>query len=287
MKNINNKNMDFDDLLAITDQFKPAKAKKSKEQVWAELELMMEKPIKKEAVVRNIQFRHWQVAASIALLISFGTLAVFRFYTKNVVCLAGDQTTTYLPDGSLVQLNAKSSLSFHPLWWKIKREVNLEGEGFFKVKHGEKFTVISTLGTTSVMGTSFNIFARDKDYEVTCLTGKVRVLSLINKDEVIITPNQMVALNNTGNLDANLNVNAKLAVKWTDGKFVFTQKPLNKVLAEIARRYGVEIQNTENLNQLYTGNFIKQKDVETTLAIVCKTFNLEYKKLPSGAFIMQ
>lgn len=284
---VNDKDMDFDDLLAITNQLKPAKAKKSKEQVWAELELMMEKPIQKQAIVRTINMRYLRVAASIALLISFGTLAVFRFYTKNVVCLAGDQTMAYLPDGSVVQLNAKSSLSFHPLWWKMKREVNLNGEGFFKVKHGEKFTVVSSLGTTSVMGTSFNIFARDNDYEVTCLTGKVRVLSLINKKEVIITPNQMVVLNNTGNLDANLNVNAKLAVNWTEGKFVFTQKPLNKVLAEIARRYGVEIQNTDNLNQLYTGNFSKQKDVETTLAIICKTFDLEYKKLPSGAFIMQ
>ena len=42
---VNNKDMDLDDLLAKTDRFKPAKAKKSKEQVWAELELIMEKPI--------------------------------------------------------------------------------------------------------------------------------------------------------------------------------------------------------------------------------------------------
>jgi hypothetical protein len=108
MKNINNDNMDFDDLLEITDQFKPAEAKKSKEQVWAELELMIEKPIKKEAIVRSFQLRHWRVAASIALLISFSTLVVFRFYTKNVVCLAGNQTTAYLPDGSVVQLNASN-----------------------------------------------------------------------------------------------------------------------------------------------------------------------------------
>lgn len=287
MKNVNNNNKDFDDLLAITDQFKPVKAKKSKDEVWAELELMMEKPIKKEAFIRSLQLRQWQVAASIALLISFSTLAVFRFYTKSVVCLAGNQTMAYLPDGSSVQLNAKSSLSFHPLWWKINREVTLDGEGFFQVKKGEKFTVVSENGSTSVLGTSFNIFARDADYEVTCLTGKVRVVSLVHNQEVIITPNQMVSLNKEGNLNANLNVNAKLATNWTMGKFVFTQKPLNKVLAEIARRYGVEIQNTENLDQLYTGNFTKQKDIESTLAIVCKTFDIEYKKLPSGAFIMQ
>jgi ferric-dicitrate binding protein FerR (iron transport regulator) len=284
MKDLNNK--DLNDPLEFVKKFKPLQAQRSKEQVWAELELMMEKPIKEEAVIRSFNIRKWSIAASIALLVSFSVLAFLKFYSKNIDCLPGEQRMAYLPDGSTVQLNAKSSISFHPLWWKMNREVKLEGEGFFQVKKGEKFTVVSEKGTTSVMGTSFNIFARDEDYEVTCLTGKVRVLSLVSKDEVIIIPNQMVAINKAGKLNANLNVNAKLAVDWTKGKFIFTQTPLHKVLSEIARRYGVEIKNTENLDQLYTGNFTKQKEIEIILDLVCKPFDIEYKKLPSGEFVI-
>ncbi|TKC00893.1 FecR family protein [Pedobacter cryophilus] len=285
MKNLNSK--DLNDPVALIKKMKPMKAQKSKEQVWAELEQMMEQPVKKGGVIKSINFSKWSIAASIALLVSLSVLAFLKFYTVNVECLPGEQKMAYLPDGSSVQLNAKSSLSFHPLWWKMDREVELNGEGFFQVKKGEKFTVVSDNGSTSVMGTSFNIFARDEDYEVTCLTGKVKVLSIITKDEVIITPNQMVVLDQAGNLNANLKVNAKLAVDWTMGKFVFTQTPLNKVLAEIGRRYGVEIKNTENLTQLYTGNFAKQKEIEPILDLVCKTFEIEYKKLPSGEVIMQ
>jgi transmembrane sensor len=287
MNDLKNNNKDWNDPLEAIKKFKPMPAKKSKEQVWAELEQMMEQPIKQGATVRSLNIRKWSIAASIALLVSFSILAFLKSYTSKVDCLPGEQKMAYLPDGSSVQLNSKSSLSFHPYWWKITREVKLDGEGFFMVKKGEKFTVVSDKGTTSVMGTSFNIFARYEDYEVTCLTGKVRVLSLISNDEVIITPNQMVALNNEGKLNANLNVNAKLALDWTMGKFVFTQTPLRKVLSEIARRYGVEIKNTENLNQLYTGNFTKQNEIEPILDLVCKPFDIEYKKLPSGEFVIQ
>ncbi|MDA9554983.1 FecR domain-containing protein [Pelobium sp.] len=285
MNNLNKK--DWDDPIDFINQLKPKEAQKSKAQVWAELEQMMDKPLPKTAKVGHLFVQKWSVAASIALLISLTIIAFLRFYTVNVDCLAGEQKMANLPDGSTVQLNAKSNLSFHPLWWKINREVKLDGEGFFKVKKGQKFTVISDKGTTSVMGTSFNIFAREDDYEVTCLTGKVRVKSLLTKDEVIITPNQMVSLNQTGKLNANYNVNATLALDWTMGKFVFTQTPLRKVLAEIGRRYGVDIKGTHNLNQLYTGNFDKQKEIEPILALVCKPFDIEYKKLPSGAFIME
>ena len=285
MKNLSEK--DLNDPVELIKKMKLMKAQKSKEQVWAELEQMMEHPIEKGAIVKSIKFGQWSIAASIALLVSLSVLAFLKFYTVNVECLPGEQKMAYLPDGSSVQLNAKSNVSFHPLWWKMDREVELNGEGFFQVKKGEKFTVVSKNGTTSVMGTSFNIFARDEDYEVTCLTGKVKVTSVVAKDEVIITPNQMVVLDQSGNLNANLEVNAKLSVDWTIGKFVFTQTPLNKVLAEIGRRYGVEIKNTENLTQLYTGNFAKQKEIEPILDLACKTFEIEYKKLPSGEVIMQ
>lgn len=284
MKDVNNK--ELNDPLELVKKFKPLPAKKSKEQVWAELELLMAKPIKEEALIKSFNIRKWSIAASIALFVSFSGLAFLKLYTKNVDCLTGEQRIAYLPDGSTVHLNSKSSVSFHPLWWKMSREVKLEGEGFFQVKKGEKFTVVSEKGTTSVMGTSFNIFARDEDYEVTCLTGKVKVLSLDSKDEVIIIPNQMVTLDKAGKLNTNLNVNAELAVDWTKGKFIFTQTPLHKVLSEIARRYGVEIKNTETLNQLYTGNFTKQKEIEAILDLVCKPFDIEYKKLPTGAFVI-
>lgn len=288
MSNLNKENMENrDEDLDFIKKFKPMEAKKSKAQVWAELEEMMEQPLPQEAKVRTLSFRKWSVAASVAILVSLSGLAVMRFYTKSVTALVGEQAIANLPDGSKVQLNSKSTLSYHPFWWSFDREVTLEGEGFFEVEKGEKFTVVSAKGETAVLGTSFNIYARENDYQVTCLTGKVRVANANNDDGVIITPNQMVALNESGKLNANLNIDATIALDWTEGKFIFTQEPLNKVLAEIARRYGVKIENSENLNEPYTGYFNKQQDIEDVINIVCKPFNIEYKKSPSGSYIIQ
>lgn len=275
------------DPIDLINKMKPLTAKKSKAQVWAELEELLEKPVQSQAKLRSIFTYQLKVAASIILIAILGVLAGLRFYTTAVVCLAGEQKSAQLPDGSTVQLNAQSAVKFHPYWWKINRQVELEGEGFFKVKKGEKFTVISTNGSTSVMGTSFNIYARDYDYEVTCLTGKVNVVAKQSQDQIIITPNQMVKLNTNGKLDTNLNVDAKLATQWTTGKFLFTQVPLRKVLAEIGRQYNVTIDNTENLNDLYTGSFSKEPNVETVLDLISATFNISYTKSDSGVYTIQ
>lgn len=288
MSNLNNENTENrDEELDFIKKLKPMEAKKSKEMVWAELEKMMEQPLPQQAKVRSLNFRNWSVAASLVLLVSLTILSVMRFYTKNVVASGGEQAVAYLPDGSKVQLNSKSVLTYHPFWWSFDREVTLVGEGFFEVKKGEKFTVVSEQGETSVLGTSFNIFARGNDYQVTCLSGKVKVSNAKDKDEVIITPNQMAVLNQSGKLTSELNIDAQIALDWTEGKFIFTQEPLKNVLAEIGRRYGVEFENIDNLNEPYTGYFNKQQDIEAVLNFVCKPFNIEYKKLPSGAYTIQ
>jgi ferric-dicitrate binding protein FerR (iron transport regulator) len=97
----------------------------------------------------------------------------------------------------------------------------------------------------------------------------------------------MVKLNTNGKLDTNLNVDAKLATQWTTGKFLFTQVPLRKVLAEIGRQYNVTIDNTENLNDLYTGSFSKEPNVETVLDLISATFNISYTKSDSGVYTIQ
>jgi transmembrane sensor len=275
------------DPIDLINKMKPINAKKNKMQVWAELEELLEKPVQASAQVRSIFTHQLKIAASIVLIATVGVLAGLRLYTKTIDCPAGEQKSAQLPDGSTLQLNAQSSIAFHPYWWKINREVKLEGEGYFKVKKGEKFTVVSTNGSTSVLGTSFNIYARENDYQVTCLTGKVSVVAKESQDQTIITPNQMVKLNTNGKLETNINIDAKLATQWTAGKFLFTQVPLHKVLEEISRQYNVTINNIENLNELYTGSFSKEPKVETVLDLISATFNISYTKSDLGVYTIQ
>ncbi|OAQ37992.1 hypothetical protein A5893_16625 [Pedobacter psychrophilus] len=286
MSSLNDKGFNEDPVNFI-NKLKPIEAKRSKEAVWSTLELMLDKPLKKQGNVISKNSRKWQIAASLIFVMLFASVFGSKFYKKSVRAIAGKQEIAFLPDGSEVHLNSKSEISYNPIWWKVNREVDLKGEAFFKVKKGKKFTVVSNIGITTVVGTSFNIFARNNHYVVTCLTGKVKVVSVKTKQETLITPNQMVRFSDDGKIQLNSNVNAKLATYWSVGKFVFTQVALDEVLSEIELRYGVKIENLSNSKELYTGNFNKENDIELALNLVCKPFGLEYKKLPSGAYLIQ
>jgi len=75
----------------------------------------------------------------------------------------------------------------------------------FNVKKGNSFNVVSSLGKTFVLGTSFNIFSREDKYRVACVTGKVKVISITNK-QVILSPNYHAEIIKDGNIKVTKNI---------------------------------------------------------------------------------
>ena len=63
-----------------------------------------------------------------------------------------------LPDGSLVELNAGSRLTYS----NTSRKVELQGEAFFQVQKDEVQFVVSTgISKVVVLGTAFNVRSHD------------------------------------------------------------------------------------------------------------------------------
>ena len=182
-----------------------------------------------------------------------------RFYSQTINCPAGEHVFATLPDGSLVKMNANSNIKYYPLWWTFSRTVNFNGEALFKVKKGEKFEVISKNAKTIVLGTEFNIFSRNSDYQVSCLSGKVKVIASTTKDKVILVKNQKAELKTNGSIILHKNEKVKENISWVNNKFFFTSTPINKVFNEIERQYGISIKIEKNINFIYTGNFTKKK----------------------------
>src|SRR5699024_6685187 len=71
----------------------------------------------------------------------------------------GIKLTKVLPDGSKVILNSNSSISYTDGFAKDKRELTLQGEGFFQVTKdpARPFTVHTGNIATTALGTSFNV----------------------------------------------------------------------------------------------------------------------------------
>lgn len=256
---------------------------KSQDEIWSNLE----KKISEKPVGNEIPFRHqvlqWSAAAVLILVV--GLLGLVSNYTVTVKSLAGEHKMATLPDGSSVEMNAVSTLTYYPLKWRFERKLRFEGEAYFNVKKGNKFVVISELGSTQVLGTSFNIYSRDNQYRVTCLTGKVEVTSGKNND-VILLPNNHAELEE-GKLVVKEMFKPENTISWMNNQFFFEGRPLKEVIDEIERQYAVTIQLDPQLdNRNFGSNFSKKHSVEEVLEYVCRPMNLKFVKQSDNVYLV-
>ena len=183
----------------------------SKDQVWKNLLHQIEEtpPFNKSVVLQNPIYR-FALAASLLLCLS--VTGLMRYYTKTVYNPAGQHLTIFLPDSSFIELNAQSQVSYHPYWFMFSRTISLDGEAFFNVVSGNRFKVISKLGETIVLGTSFNIYSRSNNYRVTCFTGKVRVVSSEKQERLLLNADEQAFINKDGFLRFTQVVNKQVVL---------------------------------------------------------------------------
>jgi len=258
---------------------------KSKEEVWQAINKNIEN---NPVTIRRLNYRKVRMvwaAAMITLLVGAGLL--LRFYHYTVEANPGQIANFFLPDGSEVILSPESEATYYPLWWAYSRKVTLKGEAFFKVQKGNKFSVKSKRGITTVVGTSFDIYARTDNYRVVCYTGKVSVKARESKQEIILIPGEKAEINTKGEIAFSKEKVSKQSIAWINNQFVFTSEPLQKVFAEIARRYNVKIILNKPFKANYTGNFSTSVPVEQALSIVCKPFGLSVTKQGNRTYVIR
>lgn len=257
----------------------------SKDEVWANLSQQMEEP---QSNVRKVSFTYfYKMAFAASVLLLIGIAGFLRFYTKTVYTSAGQHLTLILPDSSVVELNAQSTVKFHPYWFSFARTLSLNGEAFFKVMHGKQFKVKSLKGETTVLGTSFNIYSRNNDYNVTCFTGKVRVVSIEKSERVLLNPNEQAFINKDGFLRFVQEDNVQTVKSWRDHMFVFTGSPIVSVLQEIERQYNIEIHFKADSSLTYTGNFSKSLSEKEVLDLVCTSLGLKFETRSGTEFLVE
>lgn len=215
-------------------------------------------------------------AATLALFVWITNLTA----TEKSMANAGEKKEVVLPEESAVTLNAASSITYRDKSFNQDRVLYLEGEAFFKVQKGSTFTVQTDYGTVTVLGTSFNVIARDGRFEVTCYTGKVKVESS-PKDQQIITAGESASRNKS---DKKLNRSTFDVIaatpEWMEGKFSYENQPLSDVIHELERQYDVNVKLEPGLEDLkYTGLF-ESGDLDTALYLI--TWPLHLKSSTKG-----
>jgi len=260
---------------------------KSSEEVWLDLsDHLQEEQASRVIFRRKLPGSQWiAMAASIALLLAVASF--LRFYTRTVETLPAEHASHKLPDGSLAEINAVSTLSYHPFWWRISREVKLEGEAFFNVEEGSNFRVSSEKANTEVLGTTFNVYARESDYRVECHSGRVKVTSKLSDDMAVLTPEMQATIDAFGaiqvvNLDQMEN-----GPDWKNNLLMFSSVPLRLVFDEIERQYGIRILTPIHLDRRYSGNFALDASVDNVLTLLCMPFDLRYEQTSRNTYTIQ
>jgi transmembrane sensor len=268
--------MDFKEKILFRSSRFKVPGGKPREEALSDLKKMISE---KEKVIisgeGNVTRMIWwlsSVAAGILFLFGLWQLSTFVSETK-ITSDRGSHTNYILPDGSAVQLNAESRITFKKKKFSLERQVTLEGEAFFNVTKGSSFSIITPNGEIIVLGTSLNVFSRDNSFKVTCITGKVMISS--NNQSVTIESGESAELYGE-NLNGFSDRKLHYVTGWINGEFYFENTPLNMVFDEIERQFDVKFTEKGKGNRFFTGSFTN-KDLKEALETICIVMRLNYE----------
>jgi len=165
--------------------------------------------------------------------------------TNTIITPKGGEWEVHLADGSVVWLNAASSLTY-PLNVASapQRKVQLKGEAYFEVAKDTKrpFIVHTAHQELQVLGTHFNVngYPDESDVRTTLLEGSVKVSAVAGGTSAVLRPGEQSLLSLSG-IDVR-NVNPDESIAWKNGYFMFNNERQESILRKISRWYNVEIE---------------------------------------------
>jgi ferric-dicitrate binding protein FerR (iron transport regulator) len=240
----------------------------SQQQAWEKLKSRLEGKTGAK-VVPLTRYLYYALSAAAVLVVGFYFIFVSA---KTLTTAPGERISAELPDGSTVILNAGSTLEY-PRFMRFRRNVSLSGEAYFSVVDGTDFSVKTSTAVVHVLGTEFNVYARDERLEVHCMSGSVSVSS--KGSSVTLGGGQR-----THAVDSSLSqpssFDAAKEAAWLNGDFYFQFARLEDVVRELERQFNVNIALPDSARErLYTGYF-SNRNLDEALQLVFLPLSLEY-----------
>ena len=197
----------------------------------------------------------------------------------------GKIQTLRLPDGSVVTLNGNSRLRYAPQWASHQtREVWLDGEGFFQVTHQpnhERFVVhLPNKLNIEVLGTQFNVMARESRAKVVLNNGKIRLdVGDEAKEKLIMRPGDLIYADVKTKEYYRKRVDAAAQSAWQTGRLTFDGTTLQEVATMLEETYGVTVVITDlDLQKQTISGSIPNQSMPTILNGLSTLFDLRITK---------
>jgi transmembrane sensor len=246
-----------------------------------------DEPVTNNRLNKIRKMQQWLAAACIVILFSAGTWLYFNAFRQAetyTICktVTGETKHIKLPDGTTVWLNAQSTLKYSSAFNREDRQVYLDGEAFFDVKHDQDkpFEIHSGKVKTHVLGTAFAVsaYAGSLIQTVTVIRGKVQV----SDDKQVLAyllPNQELEYTASLGKGTVIHVNAEKVVSWTAGKLSFIDMPMQDIAVHLQKWYGVNFvfKNQELKRTRFTATFNNKIHLNDLLAVMYDVSHVSYR----------
>lgn len=224
----------------------------------------------------------------------------------------GSKSKVRLPDGSLVWLNAGSTLRYSSDFNVNSREVYLEGEGYFDVTRNEQtpFLVQTTTITIKVLGTAFNVKAYPEEsvVETTVERGSVQLIDPLSSSQemTILQAHQKAVVVKAmqpdknheeaplqeskpdeikppnyipiADVTVNKNVVTEAYTSWKDTRWVIEREKLSSLAVKLERRYNVRfVFGDEELKDYVFSGKLEDETLDQVLEAIQLTAPILYK----------
>jgi transmembrane sensor len=252
------------------------------QQIWQNIEAKTVS-IKKANRIIPIWYRYAAAAVVVGILFCIGILYSVN-QKVNIEAPYGQLKNITLPDGSIVTLNANSTIKYDKNWDNNEiREVWISGEAFLKVNHlhktgaiqnHERFIVHTGAVNVEVLGTSFNVNDRRGRTEVALLEGKISLdLKTGTNKPLILAPGDIAEYANGKLVKKPINV-AEYA-SWKDGKLYFRNVPVGKIFDYFEDIYGYKavVDDPKILEKRLSGT-LSAKDRDVLFKAIGITLNI-------------
>ncbi|MFD2570492.1 FecR family protein [Spirosoma soli] len=248
--------------------------------------------------------RHGLLAASVVLVLMAASWW-FRdvLLYKTVQTSFGETRRLTLPDGSVVILNANSTLRF-ARWFgsswlpnptsfgkqrtdaaqaiQQQRTVELTGEADFAVRHlpdQQRFVVLTPKGlNVTVLGTQFTVYSRERATRVALRSGRVELTTRQpTRSPLIMNPGDLVTLNRQGKLALTRTAHPEAMAAWVDHRFEFERTSLREVAQLLHENYGltVTIANAQLASRTISGSFTA-RNANELLQLISQLLQVNY-----------
>ena len=239
----------------------------------------------------------------------------YKVNTSELIVPKGSHAQFRLSDGTEVTLNAGSRLKYDNRFGIDERQVELEGEGYFKVAKdvNRPFIVKTSFLNVRALGTEFNVkaYIDDKTIETTLVEGSVTIESEIDKSKpefLVLKPNQKVTFykedlkitaetsdkrEKTGNNQEQQlqqkrsaevhglvleNVDVAPVISWKENRWIFEKKNLSDMATELERRFDIKIIiKSDRLKSFRFTGILLAEPVEQVLEVMSLTAPINFR----------